>query len=395
VTVLTHKTALALAVGATITLSQSAFAASGCEFSAQRMFGACKAEINAESREIGAKCAATEDPDERDECWEESRSVRDDGNEECLEQREARLDACEALGENRYLDPLVDDGIDFIDPDDIGEVAGIDNNPYVILQSGHTHMLRAESYDEEEDETSIEIIVVHATDEVREIQGRLCRVVVDIVTEPEFDEEEGKTEFEAVEVTDDWFAQDRDENVYYCGEVAQNFEDGVLRDLDGSFESGIDRAEAGYLIKAFPMSGDIHRQEYSLGEAEDIVEYVALDETPADEGIDQSEFLDPEFQCGDAGDGRCLMTYEYTPLEPNGAEYKYYLPGTGFVLAVPLEDGQVLDTEVEWLVCTGDELGIIAQDCGIEEEFGEGAAEELLETLCELSNELCDDGEDD
>ena len=51
---------------------------------------------------------------------------------------------------------------------------------------------------------------------------------------------------------DDWFAQDAQTNVYYCGELARNFEDGVLRDLDGSFEAGLDYAQGGALTLAFP-----------------------------------------------------------------------------------------------------------------------------------------------
>ena len=63
------------------------------------------------------------------------------------------------------------------------------NNPYVILQTGHTHVLKSED----------EIVVVHATEDVREIQGVLCRVVVDIVVEAE--EEEGEeVGYTAVEV---------------------------------------------------------------------------------------------------------------------------------------------------------------------------------------------------
>ena len=38
----------------------------------------------------------------------------------------------------------------------------------------------------------IELIVAYATDEVREIAGVNCRVVVDVVVEPEWDEDEGK-----------------------------------------------------------------------------------------------------------------------------------------------------------------------------------------------------------
>jgi len=364
-----------------------------CLASMKAMDKSCRAELREEYNATLARCESIEDEGERAGCRDAARHGRKDAGNSCGEQKKARRDVCDLLGENRYLDPLTDASITFIDPDDIGEVGGIDDNPFVILKAGHTHLLRAEEYDEEEDEVAVELIIVHATDETREIEGVVCRVVIDIVVEPEWDEEEGKWEFEAIEVTDDWFAQDIDENVYYCGEVARNFEDGVLRDLDGSFEAGLDLAEGGFLTKAAPQPGDVHRQEYAIGEAEDIVEYVSLFASPLDEGIDDS----PAFPCGPAGSGDCLLTHDSTPLEPGGSEYKYYLPGIGFVLAVPLEDGEIIDTASEWLVCSGEELAVLeSSECGFDSfgDEGDDVRESVLETICELSNELCDDGEE-
>jgi hypothetical protein len=87
------------------------------------------------------------------------------------------------------------------------------------------------------------------------------------------------------------------------------------------------------------------------------------------------------------------MTYDSSPLEPNKAEFKYYLAGTGFVLAVNIEDDEVLENGAEWLVCEGDSLDIL-DSCGIDDEFGPGAVEELRGAMCDLADELCDDGED-
>ena len=317
-----------------------------------------------------AQCLSIAAAEERTECQKEAKEERNGALEECSDQKEARLDACELLAEHRYQDPLEDPTIIFIDPVDIG--FSEENNPYVILQAGHTHVLEADD----------EIIIVHATDEVREIQGVLCRVVVDIAVEEEFDEEDMVIGYTAIEVTDDWFAQDDQRNVYYCGEVAQNFEDGVLRDLDGSFESGRDLAKGGVLTLAMPAEGDVHRTEYALGEAEDIVEYLAMGATPTeDEGGDNASF-----PCA----GGCLKTFDFSPLEPESTEYKYYLPGVGFVLAISLEDGEIEEDGREELVCIGDSLAILVDDsdCGIENP------EELLEELCELHDELCMDDDE-
>ena len=246
------------------------------------------------------------------------------------------------------------------------------NNPYVILEAGHTFVI------EEEDA----FVVVHVTDEVREIQGVLCRVVVDIELEEEFDEEDNEIDYIATEVTDDWFAQDDQHNVYYCGEVSREFEDEVLRDLDGSFESGIEGASGGTLILAMPAVGDVHRAEYALGEAEDLVEYLSLAASPTEEEGGDNE----DFPCN----GTCLKAMDFSPLEPEETEFKYYLPGVGFVLAVSLEDGEIEEDGGERTICIGDSLDILAsEECGIENP------EELFEELCELHEELCEDDDDE
>ena len=100
-----------------------------------------------------------------------------------------------------------------------------------------------------------------------------------------------------------------------------------------------------------------------------------------DEGGDNEAFL-----C----EGNCLKTFDFAPLEPESTEYKYYLPGTGFVLAVSLEDGEIDPEGREELVCVGDSLDILEDEaCGIEDPV------ELLEELCDLHDEFCDDGEDE
>ena len=364
-----RKTLIAAAICATVSIDYAA-AGTACTFSAQRMRESCMNEAREEAKEVIARCEIIADAGARNECRQDARDERSEAPEECGDLLEARLEACDALAERRYADPLLDQEIEFIDPDEIGPV--YDSNPYVMLQSGHTHVLHAGD----------EIVVVHATDEVRDIQGVPCRVVVDIAVEEEFDEEEQEIEYTEVEITDDWFAQDIDGNVYYCGEVSRNFEDEVLRDLDGSFESGVELAGGGLLIPASPVLGEVHRQEYALGEAEDIVEYLEIDTSPGDDEGGENE----AFPC----DGGCLKTFEFTPLEPESTEYKYYLPGTGFVLAVSLEDGEIDEEDREELVCNGDSLGVLHNEaCGIEDPG------ELLEELCEMHDELCADDDED
>ena len=341
----------------------------GCNPSARAMMRACWFDVGDDMREGKANCQQISDRRERQDCIRETRVEAREELTVCRDQRDARLEACDILDEDVYeQDPLLDPAVTFIDPDDIPGMYPV--NPYVSLEAGHTYVLRA-------GEDFEETVVVTVTEDSRDIQGVLCRIVVDIVVEES--EKGGEYEYEAIEVTDDWFAQDANNNVYYCGEVARNFEDGILRDLDGSFESGIDSAKAGVLIKAFPFAGDAHRQEFALGEAEDVVAYEDLATAPgADEGGDNLAFpCTPDL---------CLKTFDFAPLEPESSEYKYYIPGTGFVLGVGVEDGEV-SGERDELKCIGDSIDVLQDPaCGISDP------DALLEELCKLSPDaFCSD----
>ena len=89
--------------------------------------------------------------------------------------------------------------------------------------------------------------------------GVEARVVHDVVTEAG----------EFVEVTDDWYAQDAAGNVWYLGEDTTEYENGKPVSTAGSFEAGVDGAEAGVIMPADPEPGMEYRQEYFAGEAED------------------------------------------------------------------------------------------------------------------------------
>ena len=344
---------------------------SACEQSAEIMYRACRHDVRDDYLTIAANCVNFPSRSERRACSKDAKAMRMEESTFCREVEEAREEACEILGEDRYdPDPLLDPGIDFIDPDQVPDIYA--PNPFVSVVADHTYVLKA---GEEGEET----VVVHVTEDAREILGVDCRVIVDIVVE-ESDEGGGVYEYEAIEVTDDWFAQDMMSNVYYCGEIARNFEDGVLRDLDGSFEAGLDFAKSGVIIRAaFPGLGVAHRQEYSLGEAEDIIQYMDDAAVPSDEEGGDNEL----FPCAPGG---CLKTFDFAPIEPEATEFKYYKPGIGFVLAVAMEDGEITG-EREELVCVGDSLDVLSEDpgCGIADP------EALLEELCKLSPDVfCD-----
>jgi len=358
-----------------------------CERTAETMFKACLFDAGDNLQTTIANCRNISDGDARRECREEARATRVEEVEFCGEVEEAREDVCELLDEYRYdPDPLTGFSltgvpITFVLPDSVNSIPP---NPYFSLVPGTTQVLRAGDPEEGFPET----IVVHVTDEFRTIfpdpddedlpdEERLsvdCRVVVDIVLE----DDDG--ELVGVEVTDDWYTQSMETgDVYYCGELSRNFEDGVLRDLDGSFESGREFAKAGLLISANPDAPPFaHRQEFALGEAEDTIRYVGTAEAPGDdEGGENPNGEGGPFNCAAAGG--CVKTEEFIPTEPSAGEFKYFLAGTGFVLGVALEDGEPTGERDE-LVCIGDSLAVLEDaSCGIADP---GA---LLAELCRLS----------
>jgi hypothetical protein len=141
--------------------------------------------------------------------------------------------------------------------------------------------------------------------------GFTTRVVSDIATEDGV----------PVEVTRDYDAQDRCGNVWYFGEATTEYENGKPVSTAGSFEAGVDGAQAGVIVPARPREGMRYRQEQFAGHAEDRAEIFSLGEQV-------------EVPFGYFGRGRVLMTRETNPLEPRVLEYKFYARGIGPVLAI-------------------------------------------------------------
>ncbi|MFQ5982927.1 MAG: hypothetical protein ACE5KS_06095, partial [Woeseiaceae bacterium] len=196
-------------------------------------------------------------------------------------------------------------------------------NPWFALVTGNRWVY-------EGDGETIEVVV---TGDTKLIDGVTCVVVTDTATEDDV----------VVEATDDWYAQDLDGNVWYCGEISENFEefdgdetDGPeLVDIEGSWKAGRDGSEAGILLPLTPEPGDIFRQEFAQTDAEDAIEIVATSATEA--------------APGGACDGNCLLTRDFTPLEPGAEENKYYVPGTGLIVEINPETGE----RVELIEFTG------------------------------------------
>jgi hypothetical protein len=162
---------------------------------------------------------------------------------------------------------------------------------------------------------TVERVVVKVTRRTKLIaNGIRARVVRDTVTE------RGRL----VEDTFDWFAQDRAGNVWYLGEDTTEYEDGRPVSNEGSWEAGVDGAQAGVIMPARPRPGLTYRQEHYEGEAEDRARVLSRDE--------QAQVPAGHYT-------GLLMTKDWNPLEPKVLEYKLYARGVGLVLALGVSGG--------------------------------------------------------
>ena len=276
-----------------------------CSKTAEAAFRACQHEIQDDYWIAIAKCNNLSDPQARADCREEAKAARHEAKELCRAQLEARLDFCTAAGEKRY-DPQIDPAL-FVDPAEIGNTVA--PNPYYPLIRGTTRIYQG----------GTETVTVTVTEDTKVILGVTCAVIRDIV------EDNG----EVIEDTKDWYAQDIHGNVWYFGESVKDFADGELVSIAGSFTAGVDGDKAGIIMKAAPAVGEVYRQEFSLGNAEDVAEFLSLTGSAT---VPAGTF-----------NGNCWVTKDYTPIEPGIFATKYYAPGIGSILEVNSRTGERLE----------------------------------------------------
>lgn len=285
-----------------------------CTKTAHAASRSCLSETREEFWIAIGNCHNLSEREDQKECKQEAGEELWSPREECRDQCDARTEICEALGEGPY-DPQLDPA-DFVDPDDIGGI--VPANPYFPMIPGTVWV-----YEGETDEGT-ETITVTITEDTKEIEypeesGLVfnCRVVRDVVL----------LEGDVIEDTNDWYCQDVEGNVWYFGEIAREFEDGELVSLDGSWKSGVDGAKPGIIMKADPQVGDVYRQEFLLGEAEDMGEVIGIGEESVT--VPFGTFSDD-----------VLKTRDYTPIEPDVFEFKYYVPDVGTVLEENPDTGE-------------------------------------------------------
>jgi hypothetical protein len=191
-----------------------------------------------------------------------------------------------------------------LDPDNFS--VSIDN-PYWPMIPGSEWVYR-----ETDNRGTNQKVVVEVTDETKMIaNGIEARVIRDTVTE----------NGAPVEITDDWYAQDKAGNIWYLGEYVTNYKNGKVVGHGGSFEAGVDGAQPGIAMPADPDPGLSYRQEYYKGEAEDRAAVITIGE----------ERVQVPLGYFDRG---ILMTRDLVPTEPKVQELKFYAPNVGPLLSV-------------------------------------------------------------
>lgn len=269
-----------------------------CKKSALKADLACKSQAQADFWLTQAYCSTLSDAQERFECRLAAWQTWAEDIDLCADQYDARRDLCDATG-NGYYDPQIDP-LDF--------VQGIDN-PWWPMTPGTTYVY------EKQTDNGLERIEFMITRETKQILGVTCTVVHDIVT------------LEGVQVEDtfDWFAQDVEGNVWYFGEISFDYDEGELAGMSGSWKAGEGFGKPGIVMFAAPQLGETYRQEFLLGEAEDAATIGAFGEAVE---VPYGVFPD------------CLRTEEFTPLDPDVLEYKYYAEGVGLVLEFEPSSGE-------------------------------------------------------
>jgi hypothetical protein len=289
------------------------FAQGACSSAAVSLRHACSVDVFDDVFELSAICLDIADEDGRADCYADVAADQLENEEECDDVFEARLALCDDVSDMAHEPAFGPDyAANFVDPLEIG--VSVEPNPWFPLVVGNTWLYEGEG-------ETIEVVV---TEETKLIDGITCIVVIDAVSEDEV----------LIELTQDWYAQDVSGNVWYCGEVARNYEvfegdvpeDAELVDLEGSWKAGRDGAEPGMLLPFEPQVGEVIRQEILFGEAEDFIEVLSLTAS--------------ESAPGGSCDGTCLQTLDGTPLEPDAIEHKYYVSGLGQIVETNPDTGE-------------------------------------------------------
>lgn len=293
-----------------------------CSDTADLLFNACGHEAQDDFLVASAVCLNTADDRERSQCEDDAASGLDEKTGLCTGQKDMRLQACARLGEDRYdpdLEPVMFD-TNFTRP--------TRPNPYFPLTPGFRWKYT----------NATETNTVEVTRDTKLIDEITCIVVRDQVF----------VRGVVTEATNDWYALNKDGNVWYFGEETGEYEtfkgDNPMRpelvNIDGSFKAGRDGDKPGIIFRTAPRVGETYVEEASLGNAEDVTDVLS---TSYSYGRDAELDRDvprklAQLFCS-AGD--CVVTRNYSLLEPGVFERKYYARNVGVFLERNPDTGEV------------------------------------------------------
>ena len=181
------------------------------------------------------------------------------------------------------------------------------DNPYFPLKPGSKYRYKG---NKEGTRMTDALRVTHRTKTILGVKTTVVHDVVRMHHRPE-------------EVTNDFYAQDRDGNVWYFGEATKELDrHGNIISTEGSFKAGVNGARAGLYIPGHPKVGDTARQEFYKGHAEDHFKV-----------LDKKAHVSVPF----VSTNKALRTKEWTPLEAGVVDNKYYVRGVGTVREVAVK----------------------------------------------------------
>ena len=184
------------------------------------------------------------------------------------------------------------------------------NNPYLPFPVGRVMVLVGVKDGVTQRET------IRVTSKTRLIEGITATVVSDIA----------RHGHQLLEKTTDWYAQDKQGNVWYMGEATAKYLPGGKIDHSGSWEAGVNDGEPGIVMEGNPVILDSYRQELLRGQAEDTAWVVLVG------GRLKLSFRTVR---------RLVVTLEATRVEPGAYDKKVYARGYGIVAEQSL-------TSLEW-----------------------------------------------
>lgn len=301
-------------------LVRDAQAQNHCSATSWLAYQSCQRQIEADRWLALGNCRNNSDLNERFACIAQARDDFREAPRLCTSQRRARRDICRSVGQAAY-DPQIDPE-DFVDFEAVLGGEAFTRNPYYPIVPGSFR----EYLVSDADGQVIERVRVEILEETREIVGVQCIVVRDRVWEFNDDGEE-----EIIEDTLDWLAQNKTtHDVWYFGETVKDFDGGILFSVGGSFEHGQDSAKAGFWMVADPAPGRFYRQEFDLGNAEDVALVVSVGEETVTVPV------------GTYSD-RVLKTKDSAPLDPGNFEFKYYAPEVELIMELNPATGEKLE----------------------------------------------------